>query len=100
MTNAPESKQLDGEDSVDDETLLDMDACFTAFDKDGWVQRLKMAFLPTREFVVFHEEPRTIVAYDFARYLTSRPVPLFCNNSQVFLILWIVCNQQKLAVSI
>lgn len=37
MTNAPESKQLNGEESVDDETLLvvDMDACFTAFDKDG-----------------------------------------------------------------
>lgn len=35
MPNAPES--MAGEDSVDDTILLDMDACFTAFDRDGYV---------------------------------------------------------------
>lgn len=35
MLYAPECRQSDGKDLVDDETLLDMDACFTAFDKDG-----------------------------------------------------------------
>lgn len=35
MMTAPESKQMDGDELVDDDKLLDMDACFTAFDKDG-----------------------------------------------------------------
>lgn len=36
MANAPKLL-VDEEDSVDDTTLLDMDACFTAFDRDGYV---------------------------------------------------------------
>lgn len=35
MFNAPDCVESNGEVSVDDETLLDMDVCFTAFDKDG-----------------------------------------------------------------
>lgn len=35
MLNAPECIQIDAENSVVDETLLEMDVCFTAFDRDG-----------------------------------------------------------------